>query len=150
MSIELLELANRAESCPVVRAALCDELQAKGMPEAEAEATALAGDLAPLREALAKANGRRSARTIHFDDVIACIRRAATEGVAVASGGRVANAYKYPAIRTICVAVRRTDGTVRVVVGTADAKKGAGNFGMLGLRSNSKPEQFTAWADAGR
>lgn len=150
MSVEALEATNHTDSCPVVRAALCDELQANGMLPAEAEATALAGDLLPLREALAKANGRRTTRRIHFDDVIAAIREAAVKGIAVASGERVANAYGYPAIRTLAVAVRRTDGTVRVAIGTADAKKGASDFGWLGLRANSKPWQFTAWADSAR
>lgn len=101
-----------------------------------------------LRASLDRANGRRRERTLTLHDVLRCVQRAREDGWHAVGGGTVANAYSYPAEQTACLVAVRTDGTVRVAIGTTGAKKGNSLTNWAsGLTIRSTAEQFRAWAD---
>jgi hypothetical protein len=102
-----------------------------------------------LRAEIANANGRRRSRILTLKQCLACADRAATsdDGVAWVSGGTV-DGWKYPSSQTACVAVRRTDGAIRIVVAELTASKDTSpTTRITGLRRNERPKQFRAWAD---
>jgi hypothetical protein len=109
--------------------------------------------VAEVRRMLDAANGRRRTRTLDLDDVVRCARAALrdADGWYATGGGVVANAYKYPAEQTACVVVVRSDGLVRLAIGTTGAKKGNSLTNWAtGLSIKGKPEAFRKWADAGQ
>lgn len=98
---------------------------------------------------LKEANGFRRIRTLTYSDVISCIKKARSNKTWHAiGGGRVANCYKYPAVQTVCVAAVRSDGKIRVAIGTARASKGSSLTNPLtGLTARSSDEDFLQWAN---
>jgi hypothetical protein len=78
-----------------------------------------------LASLLASANGRRRVRLLDLDDLDQVIAEARRDGAGCVAGATVANAYKYPAVRTAALAARRSDGSVLVRVGVAPAHKGS-------------------------
>ena len=104
-----------------------------------------------LKAQLERANGRRRTRTLNWNDVIDCCIKAMLDkdGWWAVGGGKVANAYGYAAKQTVCVAVKRTDGTMRIGIVESNASKGASlTAAVTGLAKNAKPEAFRQWADA--
>jgi hypothetical protein len=99
---------------------------------------------------LKTANGRRRVRTLEPFDIVCAVVYAVIDqgGWWPMGGGTVANSYKYPAYRTVCVAARRSDGKVRVSVGVGSARKGASETSPVSfLWKNAGPEAFRRWAD---
>lgn len=99
---------------------------------------------------LANANGRRRMRTLDIADVFRCCMRAAkTCEWQATGGGTVANAYGYQSWQTVCIAAVSSTGRIVCRVGVTGASKGSSLVTWAGdLRKDSKPEVFTAWADA--
>lgn len=109
-------------------------------------------DYERLRSDLAAANGRRRERTLDMSDCVYAAWSAIRliDGWYACGGATVANAYNYPAVRTVCVAAVRTDGSVRIGVARANAQKGSSlTTPVTGLRVNAPAEQFRNWADQG-
>ncbi len=105
---------------------------------------------AQLEADLARANGRRRTRTLDLADCVSCARNALADadGTFWVHGGTVANAYKYPSSQTVCVAVVRSNGTVRVGVAVTSGSKGSSpTTPVTGLPKNARPEDFRTWAD---
>jgi hypothetical protein len=113
---------------------------------------ALTAHSAYIAANLGKANGSRRMRTLGESDVRRVIERAIEIGKwAAVGGGTVANSYAYPALQTVVFAAVRTDGTVRLAIGTVSAKKGASLTNWAtGYATNAKPERFREWADAAK
>jgi hypothetical protein len=77
-------------------------------------------------EALHAANGRRRVRTLSTVDVLHTVCMAAIrKSYRVDGGGTVANAYRYPAVQTVCTAICRRGGDVVLLVGTNNATRGS-------------------------
>jgi hypothetical protein len=87
-----------------------------------------------------------------MDDVMMTILRAALtadQPYQAVGGGTVANRYRYPAEQVVFGAVRRSDGTVRIAFGVANAQKGSSlTVPLFGLNKNANAAKFRAWADA--
>jgi hypothetical protein len=58
-------------------------------------------------------------------NISALVAEALQDEYAHCGSGTVANAYGYPAIQTVAITARRTDGAVAVAIGTTNAKSGA-------------------------
>lgn len=98
--------------------------------------------------ALKTANGRRRERTLHLSDVTNCVVRAWRRrgNPATAEGGTVANAYGYPAWRTLCLAVR-SGRRVRVACAVGRANKGASDVTPFGISSaRADRAEYQQWA----
>lgn len=74
-----------------------------------------------IQDRLDRANGKRRTRLLGVDDVLLCVCRAAKreDGVFWTCGGAVASSYGYVSTSTVCLAVRRADGSVAVDVTSA-------------------------------
>lgn len=133
--------------------AVAEEGRVRYAAEAPGRIAAAVPDMAAVEAMLDRANGRRRVRCLSLDAVRRCILKALddADGWYAVGGDTVANAYKYPADRTICLCAVRTDGTVRVSVGTGNAKKGSSLTNPIsGLTIKARPEAFKTWADAAR
>lgn len=130
------------------RLILADALEESGEDKA---ASWLRHEAKATFEQLETANGRRRTRTVSPEEIVESVRKILTPGCAfvetTCNGGHVANSYGYKAEQTTVLLVLRSDGTVRVGVAVANASKGASLYSPFGLRANSKPEQFAAWAN---
>lgn len=111
-------------------------------------------DLKAAFDSLAKANGKRRTRILSESDVVDCILSAAQEdgnGYSWDAGTTVANAYRYPAIRTVCVAARRSDGSVKVGIATGNAQKGSSPISPVvpgARRDSTLPDTLSRWANS--
>ena len=98
---------------------------------------------------LSRANGRRRTRLLSLSDIayaVKCARQKRTYHTV--AGGTVANAYSYPAARTMCVVAIRTDGSIRIGITEGTASKGSSVTNQVcGLTVRATDEQFRAWAD---
>ncbi len=100
--------------------------------------------LALLRDA----NGRRRERTLSYEDVVACVRRARKCGWCAVGGGTVANAYKYPAWQTVCFVAVRSDKNIVLRIGLVSARKSSSLTNpFCGLSITASAQQFRDWAD---
>jgi hypothetical protein len=104
-------------------------------------------------EALKQVNGRRRTRVLTEHDIEWIISEAIRDDYSFASGGEVANAYKYPAVQTTAIAALRSDGDIAFAVGTSNAKKGScprpSDVPITRLRPDSDAirADVRAWAD---
>ena len=85
-------------------------------------------EIPQIRKLLDCANGARRIRTLSYQELMDVLRRINRHPHeigewATLNGGSVANAYGYPAITTIALAVRDEDGSVVLGIKTADANK---------------------------
>lgn len=98
---------------------------------------------------LARANGRRRTRTLVLAELIDIAIDALRDedGWQSIGGGTVANAYGYRSYQTVALAVRRSDGRVRIGVAEVSGSKGSSRYTPFGLLKNSKPSAFLAWAN---
>lgn len=80
------------------------------------------GGAEALKKKLDAANGKRRTRTLSWDGLLRIVEQALIHGYFWADLSTVANAYKYPAVRTCCVAARQSSGFIRVEVGVGNAK----------------------------
>jgi len=97
---------------------------------------------------LAEANGRRRERTLTYEDVVNCIKQARKDGWH-AVGGRVTNAYKYPAWQTACLTVIGFNKKVVVRIGVISARKSSSLTNpFCGLSITASAQQFRNWADS--
>lgn len=106
-----------------------------------------------IRAALDVANGRRRERTLSVEDVIDAVARVRTGKLAwrAVGGGTVANAYGYRSWQTACLIAVRTDGSLRIAIGTTSGSGGASLTNWAsGLTARATDAQFRAWADADR
>jgi len=110
--------------------------------------------LRKIEVALDRANGRRRTRTVSADAALLAVRGAVRNGRDWAAGDSVANAYKYPAVRTVALAVRQSDGGVALAVGTASASKGSApkprwaDLRQVRGESDAVAKAARAWADS--
>lgn len=144
-----------APLCATTFGAMVDACQEAGASAEDANGEALAAlcgtTLSGLERQLAKANGTRRNRKLDMTDVLAVIKRARVGeyGMCSLGGGTVGKSYGYRASQTACVAVRRTNGTIRIGFAEVSATEGSSlTTRVCGLTKNAKPEQFRAWADA--
>lgn len=99
---------------------------------------------------LVRANGNRRARTLTLDQCLNAGVKALQEGYAYTAGATVANAYRYPAFRTCCLAARKSNGLVRIAVDYNNARKGCSPITPFvpGFRRGiSSPDRIMRWAD---
>lgn len=63
------------------------------------------------------------------------------------TGGKMINTHFVSnCVQTVCLAVQRPDGKVRVDITTALSSKNVSLVRPFGFRKNSKPEEFIAWS----
>jgi hypothetical protein len=141
--------------CRTTFAALVDACREAGEPvrcPGTARAALCGQTVEQIEAQLKAANGNRRTRTLDLDDVMMAILRAALNAdqpYQAVGGGTVANAYRYPAEQVVFGAVRRSDGTVRIAFGVANAQKGSSlTVPLFGLNKNANAAKFRAWADA--
>ncbi len=109
-------------------------------------------DVLDVIKQLRRHNAGRRIRFLTVPDVLYCVVQAMkrAEGWHAVGGGNVANAYKYRAFQTVCMAAKRTNGSIRVGVAINNATKGASlTMKICGLSKKASPRDFRAWADAG-
>ena len=99
---------------------------------------------------LSAANGRRRVRILGLDRVQGLVRHIRNEQLVwdTTAGETVANKYGYPAHRTMCIIVVRTDGVIRIRITEGTANKGSSVSNQtIGLRANQDSSLFRQWAD---
>jgi len=104
---------------------------------------------------LASQNGRRRVRILSKAKVRSTILEAARVGWSCAGGDTVANCYGWRAVRTVCVAGRRANGTVRCGVGVGNAQQGSSPItpvipGVRLGRGSNATVLIGAWANSSR
>ena len=105
-----------------------------------------------LQHCLYEANARRPSRTLSWDSIVRLARRAlvSESGWRAIGGASAPRSWGRYVPRTIALAARKKEGTVRVAIGVGNAHHGNSiTLPLCGLRANAPSEQFSAWAEGG-
>lgn len=102
-----------------------------------------------IEQAIERVNYRRRVRRIDETDVLEVLAEARRDDYGWMRGGVVANAYKYPAYTAAAAAIRLSEETFAVRVGSCDAHKGSSPVTWFGPQSR-RDKDIRSWLEAVR